>query len=237
MEYTAALGAMPQYEIEHISMLITAAVLSLIAVPLVRRFNFAPFLGWLLLVLTTAWTFWGFLPAYYTVEQSWPFHFSDLLRVITAIALITRAQWATSVTILWGTTTNLMSLLTPDVQYMQVPWLEFTMYWFMHITVFLAAIILLFGFGEKPGIFGVVISVAWAISWGILCLIVNAFLGTNYGYLSTEPESASILDLLGGWPFYIVAEVLILCAVWVLWSYLINKLPIAYRPKTRNPAA
>lgn len=225
MENSGALGEMPQYGFEHISMLITTVVLSILVVPIARRFNFAPTFGWVLLISTILWNLWNFLPGYYTLEQSWPFHFSDALRIIAAIALISRVRWAVSVTMLWGTTINLMSLLTPDVQYLQVPWLEFLMYWFMHISVFLAAIILIFAFGEKPGLSGVVMSVAVAISWGIMCLIVNAFLGTNYGYLFTEPESASILDLLGGWPFYIVAEVLILCAVWALWSYLIGKLP------------
>lgn len=235
------LGAMPQYGFEHISMLITAVVLAILVVPIARRFNFAPAFGWVLLIATLLWNLWNFMPGYYTLDQSWPFHFSDALRIIAAIALINRARWAVSVTILWGTTINLMSLLTPDVQYLQIPWLEFVMYWFMHISVFLAAMILIFSFGEKPGLSGVVTSVAVAISWGIMCLIVNAFFGTNYGYLSTEPESASILDLLGRWPFYIVAEVLILCAVWALWSYLIGKLPITHRPdyrsKTRKAAA
>lgn len=237
MDNTIDLGAMPQYGVEHISMLIAVLVLSIAVVPLARRYNFASAFGWVLLSAAIFWMVWGFLPGNYSVEGSWPFHFSDALRVIAAIALITRARWAVSVTILWGTTINVMSLITPDLQYEQIPRLEFLMYWFLHIAVFIAAIMLVFSFGEKPGSSGVVVAFTVTISWGILCLVINTLLGTNYGYLSTEPESASILALLGGWPFYIVAEVLILSVTWTLWSYLINKIPVSYRPKTRKDAA
>ncbi|ALC05485.1 hypothetical protein CDES_05240 [Corynebacterium deserti GIMN1.010] len=237
MESSSALGYMPQYGVEHISMLVLTVVTSVVSVPAFRRFNAAPAFGWLLLAAMIFWTAWGFLPGNYTIEQSWPLHFSDALRVIAAIALITRAKWAVAVTILWGTTINLMSLIFPDVHYMQVPWLEFVMYWLLHIAVFVAALVLVFSFGEKLGFGGVVMSIIISVAWGLMCLVVNETLGSNYGYLSREPESSSLLDVFGGWPFYIVVEALILFLAWSIWAWAIQKLEVPYLPKTRKVTA
>jgi hypothetical protein len=37
----------------------------------------------------------------------------------------------------------------------------------------------------------------------------NVVVGTNYGYLNAKPSAASALDLLGPWPWYLLAEVVI----------------------------
>ena len=43
------------------------------------------------------WTIWGMLPGNWNINQSLPFHYSDTLRLITAIALITRAGWTIAI--------------------------------------------------------------------------------------------------------------------------------------------
>lgn len=230
----ADLGRMPQFGLAHGLMLLLAVILAVVVVPLVRRRpQILPVFGWILLGYTIFWDLWAFLPAHYSLQQSWPLHFSDALRIVAAIALITRARWAVSITMLWGLTINLMSIVTPDLNYENTVWLEFFSYWFLHIMVLLAALMLL-GLGEKPSIDGAVIATGFAIAWGMIALIFNYFTGANYGYLSRAPESASILDLFGGWPFYIIAEVLILAVVWALLANLIDRARITYIPKARK---
>jgi hypothetical integral membrane protein (TIGR02206 family) len=46
--------------------------------------------------------------------------------------------------------------------------------------------------------------------------ILNRFTGGNYFFIAHKPETASILDLLGPWPKYLIALDLILISVFTL---------------------
>ena len=44
---------------------------------------------------------------------------------------------------------------------------------------------------------------------------VNGMLDTNYGYFNGKPDG-TVLDYLGPWPWYVLAEVAIVAGIWAL---------------------
>jgi hypothetical integral membrane protein (TIGR02206 family) len=56
-------------------------------------------------------------------------------------------------------------------------------------------------------------------AWAVAVFGLNLKLGSNYGYLNEKPGAASVLDLLGPWPWYVVAEVAIIASVWALMTW------------------
>jgi uncharacterized membrane protein YwaF len=48
----------------------------------------------------------------------------------------------------------------------------------------------------------------------VLCL--NAALGSNYGYVNGKPSEATVLDVLGPWPLYVVVEMAVVLVGWAL---------------------
>ncbi|WP_235626610.1 YwaF family protein, partial [Mycobacteroides abscessus] len=42
--------------------------------------------------------------------------------------------------------------------------------------------------------------------------------GSNYGFLNRKPSTASLFDLMGPWPWYVVVATVLVLAVWALMS-------------------
>jgi hypothetical integral membrane protein (TIGR02206 family) len=175
--------------------------------------------GWTLLSVTVLWTAWGMSPGQWNIDQSLPVQFSDALRFITSIALLTRARWAIAISYYWGLTLNIQSILTPDLNYFTIPALEFTAYWFLHIVVFIVPIGLVWGLGHRPTWRGYGVSLLGAFAWAGIAIAVNAVTGANYAYLSHAPAGPSALDLLGPWPVYILWEAVLATVIWALMTW------------------
>jgi uncharacterized membrane protein YwaF len=62
-------------------------------------------------------------------------------------------------------------------------------------------------------------AVITTLAWGAFTFIFNTIAGTDYGFLNRKPVNASLLDFLGPWPFYVLAEVAIVGAVWALMTW------------------
>lgn len=183
--------------------------------------------GWALLTLSLAWMGWGMLPLNWTIQQSLPVHFSDVLRVVTAIALIRQSRWAVAITFYWGLTLNLQSLLTPNLTYYDHPGLEFALYWVLHIGVFVVPLVFVWGLGYRPGWRDFGLAYGAAVLWAAVASLVNVTLGTNYAFLSEKPPGPSVLDLLGAWPIYILWEAVLIALIWALmtWPWRVPMLP------------
>src|SRR5690625_3088290 len=95
---TAPIGHMPAYGFAHVTALVAIVALSVAAVAWARRADpgrvgrILRAAGWALLLNSIFWTAWGFMPWAWNLQESLPLHFSDALRFLLPIALITRAE-------------------------------------------------------------------------------------------------------------------------------------------------
>ena len=70
----------------------------------------------------------------------------------------------------------------------------------------------------RPGWRSYRFAVITTLAWGAFTFVFNTIAGTDYGFLNRKPHNASMLDFLGPWPFYVLAEVVIVGAVWALMT-------------------
>ena len=166
-------------------------------------------------------TFW-LIPPYFDLRQSLPFHLSDVLRFVAAYALWSRRPWALAVTYYWGLTLNPQAILTPDLHPDIAPVLEFASYWSQHMLVMWATVYLTWGLGLRPNWRSYRLALAVTGAWAALVFAINLALGTNYGYLNSKPGGASLLDVLGAWPWYLLVTFALLAGIWALitWPWI-----------------
>jgi hypothetical integral membrane protein (TIGR02206 family) len=157
-------------------------------------------------------------PASWTLERTLPLQLCDLAWMAAVYALWTHRRWAVALTYYWGLTLTTQAVLTPDLA-ADFPDPGFVVFWAVHLLVVWAAVYLTWGLGLTPDWRSYRTALLVTAGWASAMLVVNALAGTNFGYLNTKPPSASILDLLGPWPWYVLAETAVVVVAWALVTW------------------
>jgi len=137
-------------------------------------------------------------------DRNLPLHLSDVAVLVSTGALLTRRPLLVELTWSWALTASLAALLTPDLDVgAESPF--FWTFMLTHALPLVAATLLVLGAGlhPRPGAVGRVVALTALVA---ACAAVGTVLsGGNYMFLREPPEEASLLDLLGPWPWYVVA--------------------------------
>jgi hypothetical integral membrane protein (TIGR02206 family) len=141
----------------------------------------------------------------------------DVALVIAAFAcwLPSRALLV-ELTYFWGLAGSLQGVLTPDLT-QRFPELQFFVYVVGHVGIVTAAIYLVVGLRCRPRP-GAVWRI-WFLTLGYAAVVgvVDWVTGADYMFLRAKPSTASLLSVLGPWPWYIAgAAVLALLVVTAL---------------------
>jgi hypothetical integral membrane protein (TIGR02206 family) len=144
---------------------------------------------------------------------------TDLATVAATYALWSQRRWAFVLTYYWGLTLSTQALISPVLKSPDFPNYQFLGFWAIHLLVVWAAIYLTWGRGMRPSWrsyrFVVVVTVLWAVT----TVTFNRIAGTNYGFLNGKPHTASLLDVLGPWPVYLLTATALILIVWALMTW------------------
>jgi hypothetical integral membrane protein (TIGR02206 family) len=159
-----------------------------------------------------------FTPGYWDPQRTLPIQLCDLAAVAAIVALLTHHRWAAALTYYWGITLTTQAVITPDLA-ADFPDPVFLLFWVVHVGTVWAAVHLTWTRGIHPDWRSYGVAFATTAVWAVAVFCLNLALGSNYGYLNEKPGAASVLDLLGPWPWYVVAEVAIIASVWALMTW------------------
>jgi hypothetical integral membrane protein (TIGR02206 family) len=162
------------------------------------------------------------------VDDSLPLQICDVAWVIVAWALLTVRPTPTALTYYWGLTLSLQALVQPTLT-SPFPHPEFFVFWGKHVLIVWGAVYLTLALRHGPDWRAYRIAIGWTAVWLVVVLCLNPLLDANYGYVSGKPSEATVLDVLGPWPLYVVAEIAIVAVGWALitlpWTGLPRRTP------------
>lgn len=141
----------------------------------------------------------------WSVDTSLPLALCHVALVIAVLA----CWWpgwllGVELTYFWGLAGTLQAVITPDLN-AGFPELQFFQFVIGHVGIVVAALYLVVGLrivprrGSVPRVFA--ITLAYAAFVGVF----NWLTGANYMYLAAPPGRASLLSVLGPWPWYILS--------------------------------
>jgi hypothetical integral membrane protein (TIGR02206 family) len=151
--------------------------------------------------------------------DSVPLQLTDLATVVAAYALWSQKHWAYALTYYWGLVLSTQALISPALQSPDFPHYQFLAFWAIHLLVVWAAIYLTWGRGMRPDWRSYRIAVAVSAVWAVVTFTFNSFAGTNYGFINRKPSTASLLDVMGPWPWYVFIGTALIVTVWALMTW------------------
>ena len=136
--------------------------------------------------------------------QPLPLQLCDVAILVAAAALWTRRPLLVEVTYFWGLAGTLQALLTPDLR-QHFPTYPYFQYYIAHGGTVGAAFILVAGLRITPRRWAVAWVAGISIAYAALVGLVDAVTGADYMFLRAKPDTPTLLDDLGPWPWYILS--------------------------------
>ncbi|RJE90801.1 TIGR02206 family membrane protein [Paenibacillus sp. 1011MAR3C5] len=157
----------------------------------------------------------------YVLEGSWgagslPFQLCSLTLLLSAAALAFRIRQLYSIIYFLGTLGALQALATPNLDE-AFPHFRYFHFFIAHIGIIASAVYLMTVERYKPTLRSAFGAWLWLHVLAVPAAIVNMATGTtNFMFLARKPASASLLDLLAPWPWYLLqleAVAVLLCLI------------------------
>ncbi|MCF7561106.1 TIGR02206 family membrane protein [Sabulilitoribacter multivorans] len=151
----------------------------------------------------------------YNISTDLPLYLCSLMGLVIPIFTYYRKLWMYEILLFWIIAGTLQAVLTPDIS-VGFPSFDYFRYWVVHLglltVIFYATIVL----KMKPTFKSVFKSFFALQLYVIFMVIINYVLNANYFYLNQKPQSASILDYFGEWPWYIIVVQIIIIPYFLL---------------------
>lgn len=168
----------------------------------------------------------GLVP--FDVQSSLPLQICGFGWLVIAAALLTRRPTLVALTYYWGLTFAVQALVQPTLTE-AFPEPEFFVFWAKHVSMVWATVYLTLALRRGPDWTSYRRTVGWTLVWLVVVLLLNAVLGSNYGYVNRKP-TGTVLTHLGPWPGYVAVEAAIVLVGWALITVPWTGWP---RPSTR----
>ena len=222
----------PEFDFLGPSHLITLAVLIALNVWLVSFKNAneqtKSRIRWTLAIILWAneigWHVWNAAIGKWTVQTMLPFHLCSVLVWIGAFMLVTRNQTIYEFAYFMGIAGAFQAVMTPDLGIYGFPHYRFFQTFISHGLIMTSAIYMTVAEGFRPT-WKSLLRVAVGINiYMVFIFLLNTAIGSNYLFVNAKPPTASLLDLLPPWPYYLIyVEVIgIFCCLLLYIPFIIK---------------
>tara|TARA_R110000751_G_scaffold102910_2_gene198140 strand:- start:299 stop:1018 length:720 start_codon:yes stop_codon:yes gene_type:complete len=150
----------------------------------------------------------------YNFKTDLPLYLCSLLGILIPVFTYYQKYWMFEILVFWIIAGTLQGVITPDIAEGSLS-LDYFRYWIVHLGLLMVIFYTIFVFKLKPKFKSVIKSFLALQVYVILMIAINYFLDANYFYLNRKPESASLLDYFGEWPYYIIVGQLIIIPLFI----------------------
>jgi hypothetical integral membrane protein (TIGR02206 family) len=169
------------------------------------RRGFRITLAVLLLANETMWHIWNIVTHQWTIQTMLPLHLCSVFVFLSAYMLLTGDYRVYEFAYFLGIGGALQPILTPDLGIYAFPHFRFFQVFLSHGGIVTAAIFMTVVEGYRPTWKSLGRTILYMNIYMVTVGLINALIGSNYLFIAHKPETASLIDVLGPWPWYLLA--------------------------------
>ncbi len=149
------------------------------------------------------WHIWNAATGQWNIQTMLPLHLCSVLVWTGALALVTKNYLVYEFMYFMGIAGAIQALLTPDIGIYGFPHYRFFQTYISHGFIIAAAIYMTAAEGFRPTWKSLGRVIIWMNVYMAIVFVVNMLIGSNYLFIAHKPPTASLIDLLPPWPYYI----------------------------------
>jgi len=151
----------------------------------------------------------------YSMSKDLPLFLCSFLALMIPVFTQYRKYWMYEILVFWVIAGTSQGVITPDIAE-GFPSFDYFRYWIVHLGLLIIIFYATFVLKMRPRFRSVFKSFLALQVYMFLLMGINYLLKSNYSYLNRKPESASVLDYLGEWPYYILIIEAVLIPIFLL---------------------
>ena len=151
----------------------------------------------------------------YDFNENLPLYLCSLMGLLIPILTYTKKQVWFEIFVFLIISGTIQGVVTPDIA-VGFPSFDYFRYWIVHLGLLIIIFYYITVFNYKPTLKSVFKSYMALQVYVVAMMLFNYAMNANYGYLNAKPKSASIIDYLGDWPYYIIKADVVLLVVFLL---------------------
>ncbi len=158
-----------------------------------------------LVVNETLWHLWNYTTGQWTIQTMLPLHLCSIMVWLSAYMLAFENYALYEFVYFMGIGAALQALLTPDAGRYGFPHFRFFQTIVSHGAIITAAVYMTVIEGFRPYGKSLLRLVIGLNIYMAFVMVVNSLIGSNYLFIARKPDTASLIDVLGPWPWYILS--------------------------------
>ncbi|WP_028593391.1 TIGR02206 family membrane protein [Paenibacillus assamensis] len=158
----------------------------------------------LLILAEVSLNIWYVAGGVYDAADTLPLELCSISLYLCVFMLLFRSRFIFSIVYFTGIGGALQALLTPALGF-PFPHFRFLQFFLAHIVIILAVLYMVWVEKYRPTWKSVGLAMVFLNVLLVVVGSINYLTGGNYMFLARKPETASLLDVLGPYPWYIIS--------------------------------
>lgn len=160
-------------------------------------------IAFIMLGTETSWHIWNIVNHQWTLQTMLPLHMCSVMIWLSGYMLITDDKRVFPFIYFLGVGGALQAVLTPESGIYGFPHFRYLQTVTAHGFLILSGIYMTVVEGQRPTWKDMGKVILYANVYMVIVFFINLALGSNYLFINHKPETASVIDLLPAWPYYI----------------------------------